>query len=135
MFKRDVLDAVEVSNEEIRAEVNRMFVKFAFRFIPLLDPSQAPMLLERWQSEGYEAALELVKTEQPEIATLSSQWQSPLVEAYDIDEALLEVLQDLPIGQPSSPILVDGQWVLFEVTDIRRTPIGDWEYAQKGETA
>lgn len=133
-FEQNVNAHVEVSDEEIRTEIQKRFVTFAFRFIPLNSQEEALSIRTQWEQQGYDKALQSL-VQQHEITALSERWQSPLMEAYDIDAGLLEILQELEIQQPSQPVFYNGQWLLFEVTDIRRQPIGEWDYEDQWESA
>lgn len=133
-FHQTVSSKVVATDDEIREEIQKRYVKFAFRFLPFESKEQALKYREIWQEQGYEQTLQAYSN-QSELKFLSDRWQSPLIEAYDIEPRLLLLLQDLEINKPSTPISYQNQWVLFEVTDIRRQPIGDWDYNQEWESA
>lgn len=127
VFQINVTNKIVVTKEEIQTEVAKRNVKFAFRFIPVENEQDGVAKRNIWLNTSYDSLVKISYSKNQEIAALSQQWQSPLVEAYDIDASLLTQLQNLEIGVPSQPILYNGKWMLFEVTDIRRKPIGDWE--------
>lgn len=135
VFMQKVSNQLVVSDEEIKAEIQKRYVSFAFRFYPVKNQKDGLKKQQIWKEHGYDSLLKTYKIPDQEVATTSSRWQSPLVEAYDIDAELLAIIQELPIGSPSAPVLYNGQWMLFEVTDIRRKPIGDWEYNDQWESA
>lgn len=135
VFTQEVSQKVEVTDNEIKAEIAKRNVRFAFRFFPLEDEQDGLKKREIWLNHSYDSLISSVKISTNEVAALSQQWQSPLINAYDIDPDLLMHLQNLPIGEPSLPLLYQGKWMLFEVTDIRRTPVGDWDYNDQWESA
>lgn len=133
-FHQTVSSNVVATDQEIREEIQKRYVKFAFRFMPFESQEKALQYREIWKEEGYESSLKMYAT-QAELTMLSNRWQSPLIEAYDIDSALLSLIQNLSINEPSQPVLYQKQWVVFEVTDIRRQPIGELDYEQEWESA
>jgi|GEM_PF-7104635 hypothetical protein len=135
VFQQEVSDKVRVTDEEIKNEIAKRNVKFAFRFFPLQNEKDGFGKRELWLKTSYDSLLKSNYISTNEIAALSQNWQSPLIDAYEIDAELLKELQNLLIGEPSQPINYQGQWVLFEVTDIRRKPIGDWELKEQCESA
>ncbi|ARA94236.1 hypothetical protein AWN76_014445 [Rhodothermaceae bacterium RA] len=134
VFETHVLDRIEVSEEEIRAEIHKNAVRFRFRFLPALHEADAWRLREQILAQGYEAALAERQERFAELNWLAEELTSDYVRAEDIDPAVLAVLQDLEIGTPSEPVRLDDLWYVFEVTDIRRRPVGEPDYVEQAPT-
>lgn len=126
VFTERVIKHLEVTDAEIREEVNRGAVRFQFRFVPAPDTLSALRVHETYVSEGFEAAAELSVGQDAE--SLISEWTSPLISASEIDPQMLGIIEDLPIGTPSDPVRLGGLWYVFEVSDIRRTPVAEEDY-------
>ena len=135
VFQARVLDAIEISEEEIRAEINKGAVRFQFRFLPAAGEQDARQLYDAIRERGYEAVLAERTAEIPELEAMSDQLTSPLVDAETADPALLAILQNLPLNTPSEPVMYQGNWYVMEVVDIRRERIAEEDYAAKSSTA
>ena len=134
VFDEKVLANIEVTEEEIRDEINKMAVNFQFRFMPATSRQDADRLYEDMVALGYEAVLEDRKENIPELSAIESQLTSPYVKADEIDGELLVILQDLELNTPSRPAFYQGAWYIFEVTDVRRTRLAPEDYEQKSST-
>lgn len=134
VFEAHVLDQIEVTDEEIRAEIHKNAVRFQFRFLPALTEADAIQRREQIQAQGYEATLAEQQERFAELNWRADELTSDYVKAEDIDPAVLAVIQDLAIGTPSEPVLFDDLWYVFEVTDIRRQPVGELDYEQQTPT-
>lgn len=126
VFTEQVLKQLEVTDAEIREEVNRGAVRFQFRFVPAPDSLSALRVHRTYVAEGFEAAAELSVGQDAE--SLISEWTSPLISATEIDPMMLGIIEDLPVGIPSDPVRMGGLWYIFEVSDIRRTPVAEEDY-------
>ena len=136
VFDHSVLSKIEVSEEEIRAEINKSAVQFQFRFMPAASRAEAKELQAQIVAQGYEAVLEERKAAMPELAIVEGQLTSPLLKAEDIDAELLAVISNLPLHTPSEPVRYgsDNVWYVFEVIDIRRIRLAPEDYIQKSST-
>lgn len=134
VFAAHVLNQIEVTEAEIRDEVNKAAVSFQFRFLPGFNEDDAQQLQEQWQTQGYGATLDDRREALTELAIPEQNLTSPFVKAENLDPALLTLLQDLPINTPSQPLLYDGHWYVFEVTNIRRDVVAEADYVEKSST-
>jgi hypothetical protein len=135
VFQTRVLDAIGITEEEIRAEINKGAVRFQFRFLPAAGEQDARQLYNAVRERGYEAVLAERTAEIPELQAMSDQLTSPLVDAETADPALLAILQNLPLNTPSEPVMYQGNWYVMEVVDIRRERIAETDYAAKAPSA
>ncbi|GAB5518836.1 MAG: hypothetical protein RhofKO_10870 [Rhodothermales bacterium] len=131
-FQRYVLDEVSVTDEEVEAAINRRAVQFQFRFIPALNERDGERIRTAWVDQGFESVLDARREALAEVNLFAENLISPLVRAADIEPDLLTILQELPVNTPSVPVQRDGQWFVFEVTDVRRDRLAPADYAQQG---
>ncbi len=135
VFQTYVLDRIEVTQEEIEAEINKGAVRFQFRFLPATSLADASQLHEAVLQRGYDAVLAERQAEMPEIAAYGDRLTSPLLAADEVDPELLAIVQNLAINTPSEPVQYQGNWYIMEVTDIRRERLADVDYEQQAESA
>ena len=134
VFQEKVLGHIEVSQEEVEAEINKAAVSFKFRFMPASSKQDADQLFVDMKERGFEVVLEERKEEIPELSAVEGQLQSPYVKADEIDVELLNIIQDLELNTPSSPAMYRGQWYIFEVQDIRRIRLAPEDYENKSSS-
>lgn len=134
VFEERVLSQIEVSDDEIRDEVNKAAVSFQFRFLPAYNETDAEQMQAHWQTHGFDTTLDERREALAELAIPEANLTSPLVKAEDLDPVLLTLLRDLPRNTPSEPLFYDDHWYVFEVTDIRRAFIAEADYVQKAPT-
>lgn len=129
VFTEHAVNTVEVTTDEIRAQIQQAAVRFQFRFVPATDSSTAARAHAVYVQEGFDAAV-TTATGQADLS-VTAELTSPLVKATDIDPAMLALLSDLPVRTPSEPVELDGVWYILEVLDIRRTPLSDEDFSQQ----
>jgi len=131
VFNDRVLSNIEVSDQEIRDEINKAAVSFQFRFMPAASEREALNLLASIQTNGFAETLESHIESNPELSLARGELTSSFVKADEIDPSLLAIITDLPLNNPSEPALYQGAWYIFEVLDIRRERLSEYDYEQK----
>lgn len=134
VFDEKVLSRVEVTQDEIEAEINKASVSFKFRFMPASSKQDADQMFVDMQAHGFESVLEERKEQIPELSAVEGQLQSPYVKADEIDVELLNIIKDLELNAPSPPAMYRGQWYIFEVQDIRRIRLAPEDYENKSSS-
>ncbi len=134
VFNKNVLEKIEVTDEEIRAEINKSAVSFQFRFIPAYSETQASTIRTIVIEKGFEEALSSLSNEMQQGELSLRDMNSPYMKAEDIDPELLNIIKDLEFNTISEPVKYKDQWFLFEVTDIRRQRLSDYDYESKSST-
>lgn len=134
VFNTYVMANIEISDDEIVDEINKSVVSFQFRFLPALTEAQAFDLKTVAERDGFDEALSMIRSDIGNAPLEQDNVQSPFVKAEDIDPELLIILQDLPLQTLSEPVPYLGQWFIFEVTNLKRTPLADSDYKTKSVT-
>ncbi len=123
IFEREVNAHVTVSDEEIAEALQRDGVRFRLRYVPTATREQAEQVRRFINTDGFDAALAQQLARRPEAPFRAEDFVTPYLTAAEIPPALLEGLQNLPVGVPSAPLPVAGQFLIAEVLDIRREPL------------
>lgn len=134
VFDEKVLAGIEVTEEEIEAEINKMAVSFQFQFMPAVSRNDAEQLHLDMMDRGFDMVLEERKEQMPELSAVEGQLKSPYVKADEIDAELLDIIKDLELKTPSQPVMYRGQWYVFEVNDIRRVRLSPEDYVNKSSS-
>ena len=131
VFEEKVLAGIEVSDEEIRAEINKDAVSFQFRLLPTGTKTEGERLRQIMLESSFEEVMQQQLDRIPELRQVEGDLTSPYVKADELDPAVMEILRDLPINVPSQPAFYEGGWYLFEVTDVRRQRLSEEDYTLK----
>ena len=134
VFEEKVLATIDVTDDEIREEINRAAVRFRFRFLPARTEAEAHDVREKMHEKGFARVWREDREAFAELDIAETELTSPLLGADEIDPAVLEVLKDLDIHTPSEPMEYKGHWYVFEVIDIQRSPLSEVSYAQGAST-
>lgn len=128
VFEEQVLSRIEVTDEEVRSEVNRSEVSVQFRFIPAVSEAEARAAREAVAARGFDAVLEEKLDAFRDLDVPVGEVTSPFVKAEEIDPVILAAIQELPLGVPSEPVAYGGMWYVFEVMNIRRQRLAEVDY-------
>ncbi len=131
VFNVKVMDEITISEEEIRAEINKSAVSFQFRFLPAFSRQQAQQLKSKAEEEGFDQALGMISNDMGNAPLDPSDMQSSFVKAEDIDPQLLDIIQELPVQEYSEPVQYQGAWYVFQVTNLKRVPLSESDYSTK----
>ncbi len=131
VFEEEVLAGIAVTEDEIRAEINKDAVNFQFRLLPVDTEARGQQLRAQMLQSSFAEVMEAQLEAIPELRTVEGQLTSPYVGAEDLDAEIMQIIQDLPLQTPSEPVLYRGAWYLFEVTDIRRKRLAEEDYTLK----
>lgn len=131
VFEEKVLAGVEVTEEEIRAAINKDAVTFQFRLLPAGSEQEALKLREAMLATSFETVMQEQLDAIPELRLVEGELTSPFVGADELEPEIMAIIKDLPMGTPSQPQFYRGAWYLFEVMDIRRKRLAPEDYEQK----
>ena len=131
VFEENVLADIEVSQEEIEAEINKDAVSFQFRLLPAGTEAEAQKLREVMLASSFEEVMQAQLEAIPELRLVEGELTSPYVSAEELEPEILDIIKNLPLGEPSQPQYYRGAWYLFEVMDIRRKRLAPEDYQQK----
>jgi len=135
VFQRHVLSKIEVDENEIRDEVQKMAVSFEFSFLPADSKLHAEYLRQQLEGAPFEKIVETMINDTGLDEIDPDRFRSSLTPALDIDPDLLEKLKNLKLSTPSNPIKYKGQWYIFIVENIIRKPLSPSDFAEKGVSA
>jgi len=124
IFEEDAARSVHVTPADVDSLRRLDAVKFALRFIPIADAETAEEARRRYVEEGFDAALAMIAAETDDgLGLLSTELETDLLSAADLDPLVWKAIHNLPVGTVSEPIAYRSSFLLVEVIDIVRTPI------------
>lgn len=135
VFQRHVLSKIEVDENEIRDEVQKMAVSFEFSFLPAQSKIHGEFLRNQLLEKPFEEVVQAMIIDAGLNEVNPDQFRSDLTPALDIEPDLLKHFKSLEVNTPSNPIQYQGQWYLFIVDNIVREPLSPSDFAEKGVSA
>ena len=134
LFNHEIRRKITVTPEEIREGITKAMVSWKFRY--WFEPNHADALAIRaaMQEDGYAQVVTELLESNPEIRLAPANFESGYLTWMEIDPAILEAIKDLPVGEISEPLLLNGVWVIFQITDIRRESFTENAYREGAES-
>ena len=134
VFNQEVLKNIEVSEHEIRQEINKAAVSFQLKFMPAMSESHAGFLKQEMDQKGYDEIFTEYSNEMMAEQPGAGDFTTPFMTSDQIDPQLMDIISDLELQTISEPVFYNNQWMLIMVENIRRTPIAPEDYNQQRET-
>jgi len=134
LFIKEVHDKIKISPDDIRKAVNKSKVSWKLRYWVEPNPDYANSVCQAMRQRGYSAVLEDIMKSNPEVDLKPKDFETDYITWLEAPPEMLEAIKDLPIGEISDPIKLNGVYFIFQILDIRRKGILENEYADKAES-
>ena len=131
VFTTEVLDQIEISEDEIQAELEKSAVQFQIQYLPLTGKKEAGRYKEKAEIQGFGNVIAEYTNEMMGENGRTTDYLSPYLDYTSIDPVLLDQIQEFPVGTVQGPIEYNGQWILIQVVDIKRSPIAPEDLENK----
>jgi len=134
LFDHEIRRKITVTTEEIHEGITKAKVSWKFRY--WFEPNRADALAVRTAMEeaGYARVVAELLESNPEIRLEPADFESGYLTWLEIDPAILAAIKDLPVGEISEPLFINGAWVLFQITDIRREAFTENAFREGAES-
>jgi hypothetical protein len=134
VFTTEVLDQIQISEDEIEAELEKSAVQFQLQYLPLTGKKEAEGLKQDAEIQGLENIIAEYSNEMMGEDGSTTDYLSPYLDYTSTDPVLLNQILEFPVGTVQGPIEYNGQWILLEVVDIKRSPIAPEDFDSKSES-
>jgi len=134
LFDNEVKSKISVSDDEIHDAISKSKVQWKMRFWYEPDLEHARHVCQAMREEGYARVVENILRSNPEIKVDPKYFESKYMTWLEVEPVVLEAIKDLPIGEISDPVKINGGYYLFQVVDIRRGALTDYEYKERAES-
>lgn len=124
VFEREVNRRVSVSDAEVQRALQQDAVRVRLRYAPAATWEEARSVRAVAEAEGFDAALERQLAARADVALRPEDFVTPFLSPAELPAPVLDAIRDLPVGTPSAPIAAGGQYLVVEVADVRREPVG-----------
>ncbi len=134
LFTREVKDKITVSPEEIKQAIQKSKVSFKLRYWYEPNKTYADRVCNAMRQRGYTAVVDEILGGNPELNLKPKDFETDYLTDMDTSEELLAAIENLPMGEISDPVLIDGVYYIFQVTDVRRKPLTDYELTERADS-
>lgn len=131
LLETEVKSKIKITPEEIRREINKSKVSFKYRYWAEDSYRKAQAVSEAMRRRGYAEVLNDMLSKDPEKRISPHKFESKYLTYLEIPPELLEAIKDLPIGEISDPVPLNGKYFIFQVLDIRRSGVTENEYKSR----
>lgn len=128
LFKEEVHQKITITTEEINEAIRQSKVKWKFRYWGEPTLEQANSVNLAMQERGYAEVVDAILGSNPETGVKPADLETEYLSAMDVTPELLEAIRDLPLGDISAPIEINGVYFIFQIVDIRQEPLIADEY-------
>ena len=133
-FDHAVSSKITVTPQEIREAINKAKVSWKLRYWYEPNAEFAGRVREAMVERGYAAVVDEILASNPEVQVKPKDFETGYLTYLDVSDELLDAIQNLPMGEISQPIEMQGGYFLFQVVDIRRQGVTEYEYQDRAES-
>ena len=133
LFQTEIKDNIKITPQQIRDAITKSNVKWKLRY--WVEPNQkyADQVAQAMKKRGYTSVLDDILESKPEVDLKPKDFETKYLTWLDVSEELLDAVKNLPIGDISDPVEIDGKFFIFQVLDIQREPLREYDYADQAE--
>ena len=132
-FREEVHRKITITPEEIDEAIRQSKVTWKLRYWVESNFDFANNISVAMRESGYSEVVDAILGSNPEIGIAPADLETGYLNSVDISPALLVEIKDLPVGDISNPIEIDGVYFIFQVVDIRREPLIADDYHRYAE--
>lgn len=134
VFIDNINSKVVISDQEIREAINKSKVNWKFRYWVEPEKEFASSVCAHMRQYGYAATVEKILSSNPETTLKPSDFETSYLTWLDVSPELLSVIQNLELGAISDPIEMGEEFYIFQLLDIRREPVTEYDYKSRAES-
>ena len=128
LLRIEVDEKIQVTPEKVKQAINKSKVRWKLRYWVVPDLDIEEYIYQSMQDQGYENVVQNIQTNNPEATYHLKNFETDYLTWLDVPPELLEVIENLQITEISKPIELNEVYYLFQVTDIQRGGISDYDY-------
>lgn len=128
LVKKEVEVTVQISPEEVKQAVMKSKIRWKLRYWAEPNLDIAENVYQLMQEQGYTNVVQKIITNNHEIPYQLKDFETDYLTWMDVPAELLEAIKNLQIGEISKPVELNKAYYLFQITDIRRGGISDFDY-------
>ena len=123
LFRQEVHNKISITREEIDEAIRQSKVKWKLRYWAESNLDFANSISATMREEGYAEVVDVIMGSNPEIGIKPADLETGYLSVMDVTPELLEVIVNLPVGDISAPIEINGLYFIFQIIDIKQYPL------------
>ncbi len=127
LFKKEVNEKINITPEEITDAISKSTVKWKLRYWVEPNPEYANSVCQAMRKNGYARVVSQILSSNPEVKLKPEDFDTDYLTWLDVSPELLDAIKALPLGEISDPLEMNGSYFIFQIVDIRREPLSDYE--------
>ncbi|NOY58230.1 MAG: hypothetical protein GXO75_04750, partial [Calditrichaeota bacterium] len=131
LFEKKVKSKINVTAKEIQDAINKSKVSFKLRYWIEPDLLNAKVTVTAMRARGYADVVGQKLHANPEIKLNMKNLETDYLTYFEIAPEIFDQIKNLPIGEISNPLELNGYYAIFQIADIRRSGVFDSEYKTK----
>ena len=133
-FKSEVNSKITVTPEEIREAITRSSVGWKLRYWAEPNLKYASSVSQAMKKQGYAKVVDEILKNNPELNLRPEEFETDYLSWTDVSPEMLDAIKDCPIGEISDPIEMNGVYFIFQIVDIQRGPLSDYDYDSRASS-
>ena len=133
LFQTEINNKITITNDQIRKAITKSKVRWKLRYWVEPDLFYANRVAAAMREQGYSQVLEDILKRNKEIDFKPKDFETPYMTWLDVPENVLEAIKNVEIGDISDPTEIDGKYFIFQVTDVQREALSEYDYQNDNE--
>jgi hypothetical protein len=134
LFENEVKNKINITTDDIREAINKSKVQWKMRFWYEPDLEYAERVCQAMREQGYAKVVENILRSNPEIKIEPEYFESKYLTWLEVEPVVMEAIKDLPAGDISDPVKINEGYFIFQIVDIRRGALRDYDYQERAES-
>lgn len=133
LFTKEVHEKIKITSDQIREAINKSKVSWKLRYWVEPNADYANSVCQAMRQRGYSDVVDEILHYNAEVNLKPKDFETQYLTWLEVPSELLDAIKDLPLGEISDPIEMNGVYFIFQIVDIRQEGVLDSEYNSKAE--
>jgi len=133
VFTKEVGSKIKITSEQVKNAITKSKASWKMRYWFEPNIKGANAVYTAMREEGFTEVVDKILQQNPEIPIKPKDLVTQYMTYFDAPEDVFEAVKDLPVGDISEPVFVHGMYYIFQIIDIKRDMITDFDYKNSYE--
>lgn len=133
LYQTEISDKINPSKLEIQEAIAKSKVKWKLAYWVEPNYFYANRVYLAMKEHGFAETLDDIFKSNPKVYLKPTDFETDYLSWIDVSEDVLDAIQNLPVGDISKPINLNGQFYIFKIIDIKREPVAEYDFLNEEE--
>ena len=133
LFSENVNSKIDIKPAEVEQAILKSKVSWKMNFWFEKEKEQADFIHNEMKKNGFKNTVSEILRFNPEVKLQEKDFETDYITWLELAPEILEKIKDLSIHDISEPIKLDGGYYIFQIQDLRREPISDFNLKDQHE--